>query len=132
VRGIKESFFIPRKHHQQPRKEDLRMQWYLLIGSILLCGVVGIGIWNYAYRLGVKHGQATSIPFRVIDELLDHKIHCLGQDPALARIELETTLNIALWELQSLAQHVLQVCRNQKDEVTLATRGHSAEVSSIS
>lgn len=107
------------------------MQWHLLIGIMLLCGVMGIGIWSYAYRLGVKHGQATRVPFRVIDELLDHKIHCLGQDPAFARIELETTLDIASWESQSVTQHVLQVRHNQKDIVTPAAHAHSTEVSSI-
>ena len=96
------------------------MQWYVLIGSMLLCGVIGIGIWSYAYRLGLKHGQATKVPFRVIDELLDHKIHCLGQDPAFARIELETSLHIESWEAQSFIQHVLQIHPNQKDAVTLA------------
>jgi len=104
------------------------MQWHLLIGIMFLCGVVGIGLWSYAYRLGLKHGQATKVPFRVIDELLDHKIHCLGQDPAFARIELETSLHIASWELQSLTQ----VPRNQKDAVTLAARAPSAEGSSSS
>jgi len=104
------------------------MQWHLLIGSILLCGVVGIGIWSYAYRLGVKHGQATSIPFRVIDELLDHKIHCLGQDPAFARVELETILNIASWESQSLTQHILQVRRKQKETAMLAAHAHSTQM----
>jgi hypothetical protein len=104
------------------------MQWYLLIGSMLLCGIVGIGIWSYAYRLGVKHGQATSVPFCVIDELLDHKIHCLGQDPAFARVELETSLHIASWESQSLTQHVLQVRRNQKETAMLATHAHSTQM----
>ena len=108
------------------------MQWYLLIGSMLLCGVVGIGIWSCAYRLGLKHGQATKVPFRVIDELLDHKIHCLGQDPASARVELETSLHIESWESQSFTQHVLQAHRNQKDAVTLAAHAHVAEVSSLS
>jgi hypothetical protein len=104
------------------------MQWHLLIGIMFLCGVLGIGIWSYAYRLGLKHGQATKVPFRVIDELLDHKIHCLGQDPAFARIELETSLHVASWELQSLTQ----VRRNQKDAVTLAAHAHATEVSSSS
>jgi hypothetical protein len=108
------------------------MQWGLFIGIILLCGVVGIGIWSYAYRLGLKHGQATGVPFRVIDELLDHKIHCLGQDPAFARIELETSLHLASWELQSLTQHVLQTRRNQKEAVTLAAHAHATEVNSSS
>ena len=108
------------------------MQWHVLIGSMLLCGVVGIGIWSCAYRLGLKHGQATKVPFRVIDELLDHKIHCLGQDPASARVELETSLHIESWESQSFTQHVLQVHRNQKDAVTLAVHAHVAEVSSLS
>ena len=108
------------------------MQWHLLIGITLLCGVMGVAIWSYAYRVGLRHGQATSVPFRVIDELLDHKIHCLGHDPALARIELETSLNIEAWELQSLTQHILQVTRNQKEAVTLAAHADSAEVSSSS
>jgi hypothetical protein len=103
------------------------MQWHVLIGIVFLCGVVGIGIWSYAYRLGLKHGQATKVPFRVIDELLDHKIHCLGQDPAFARIEVEISLHVALWELQSL----IQIRRNQKDAVKLAAHAPSAEVNSI-
>ena len=107
------------------------MQWHVLIGIMLLCGVMGIGIWSYAYRLGVKHGQATRVPFRVIDELLDHKIHCCGHDPAFARIELESSLNIASWESQSLTQHVFQARRNQKDVVTLAAHERSTDVSSI-
>jgi hypothetical protein len=107
------------------------MQWHVLIGSMLLCGIVGIGIWSYAYRLGLKHGQATTVPFRVIDELLDHKIHCLGQNPALARVELETTLNIESWEAQSFTQRVLQGHRTQKDAMTRAAHAPSAEVSSI-
>ena len=108
------------------------MQWHVLIGSMLLCGVVGIGIWSCAYRLGLKHGQTTKVPFRVIDELLDHKIHCLGQDPAFARVELETSLHIESWESHSLTQHVLQTPRNQKDAVTLAAHVDSAEVSKSS
>ena len=101
------------------------MQWHVLIGITLLCGVVGVVIWSYAYRLGLKHGQATKVPFRVIDELLDHKIHCLGQDPAFARVEVETSLHVASWELQSLTQHVPQVRRNQKDAVKLARNSAS-------
>lgn len=108
------------------------MQWYLLIGIILLCGIVGVGIWSYAYRLGLQHGQATRVPFRVIDELLDHKIHCLGQDPAGARIEMETSLHLESWESQSLTQRVLHARRSQKEDGTLAPSTRSIGVGSIS
>ena len=108
------------------------MQWHLLTGIILLCGIVGMGIWRYAYRLGLKHGQATSVPFRVIDEFLDHKIHCLGQDPAQARVELETYLNIETWEAQSLVQHVCHAPSNRKENPALPVSARSAGVSSIS
>jgi len=67
----------------------------------------GIGIWRYAYRLGLRHGRAMSVPFRLIDELLDHKIHCCGQEPSMARLELETLLGIEAWESHPLLQHVL-------------------------
>jgi hypothetical protein len=107
------------------------MQWHVLIGSILLCGVMGIGIWSYAYRLGLKHGQATKVPFRVIDELLDHKIYCLGHDPALARVELETSLNIESWEAHAFTQQVCQGAHTQKDAITLTTYASTAEVSSV-
>jgi len=108
------------------------MQWHVLIGITLLCGIAGVGIWSYAYRLGLKHGQATSVPFRVIDELLDHKIHCLSQDPALARIELETCLNMEAWEAQSLVQHVHHAPSNRKENPALPVPMRSARVSSIS
>ncbi len=106
------------------------MQWHVLIGSLFLCGVVGLGIWSYAYRLGLKHGQATKVPFRVIDELLDHKIHCLGQNPAFARVELETTLHLESWEAHAFTQQALQGQRPQHDAVTLAAHAPAAEGSS--
>jgi hypothetical protein len=108
------------------------MQWPLLMGIILLCGIVSVGIWSYAYRLGLKHGQATRVPFRVIDELLDHKIHCLGQDPALARVELETCLNVETWEAQALVHHVHHAPAKQKEKSALSVPARSARVSSIS
>lgn len=108
------------------------MQGPLLIGIILCCGAAGMGIWRYAYQLGLKHGQATSIPFRLIDELLDHKIHCLGQDPALARVELETCLNVETWEAQSLVQHVYHAPSNRKENSALPVSVRSAGVSSAS
>jgi hypothetical protein len=53
---------------------------------LILIGVIGVllgvGIWGYAYRLGVRHGRAMNVPFRLIDELLDHKIYCRGQEPS--------------------------------------------------
>jgi len=108
------------------------MQWHLFIGIILLCGVAGVGIWSYAYRLGLKHGQATRVPFRVIDELLDHKIHCLGQDPSLARVELETYLHVETWESQSLVQHIYQSPSNQQKNPVFPASSRSAEVGNIS
>ena len=74
--------------------------------------LLGVAIWGYAYRLGLRHGRATSVPFRLIDELLDHKIYCCGQDPSTARFELEQSLGIEAWESQSLVQHVLHPSRH--------------------
>lgn len=107
------------------------MEWHVLIGNTILCGVVGLGIWSYAYRLGLKQGQATAIPFRVIDELLDHKIHCLGHNPELARVEVETSLHVESWETQSFTQHVLQEHRHQQDAVPLAVHARAAEARSV-
>lgn len=84
---------------------------YTLIVFISIGLLIATGIWTYAYRLGLRHGRSTSVPFRLIDELLDHKIHCRGQDPSMARVELETSLGIEAWESQSLLQHVLHSSR---------------------
>jgi len=82
----------------------------ILIG--VLGVLLGVGIWRYAYRLGVRHGRAMSVPFRLIDELLDHKIYCRGQDPSAARFELERFLGIEAWESQSLVQHAVHSARH--------------------
>ena len=85
---------------------------YTLIVLTTIGLFIAAGIWGYAYRLGVRHGRSTSVPFRLIDELLDHKIHCCGQEPSTARLELETALGIEAWESQSLLQHVLRSPRH--------------------
>jgi hypothetical protein len=90
------------------------MQWHMLFIVLALCSLVGMGIWGYAYRLGLRHGRSTNVPFRLIDELLDHKIHCLGEEPAVARVELETSLGIEAWESQSMVQHALRT--REQDE----------------
>jgi hypothetical protein len=53
-----------------------------------------MGIWSVAYRSGLKRGRTSAVPFPLIDELLDHRIGCLEQDPALARVEICTLLGI--------------------------------------
>lgn len=85
---------------------------YTLIVLISIGFCIAVGIWSYAYRLGSRHGRSTSVPFRLIDELLDHKIHCCEQDPATARVELENALGIEAWESQSLIQHVMHPSRH--------------------
>lgn len=85
---------------------------YILIVLMSVSLLVGIGIWGYAYHLGLRHGRATSVPFRLINELLDHKIYCRAQDPSAARLELETSLAIEAWESHSLVQHVLHTPRH--------------------
>ncbi len=85
---------------------------YPLIVILSISVLLGVGIWGYAYRLGLRHGRATSVPFRLIDELLDHKIYCCGQDPSTARFELEKSLGLEAWESQSLIQHVLHPSRH--------------------
>jgi len=93
--------------------------------------LLGIAIWGYAYRLGLRHGRATSVPFRLIDELLDHKIYCCGQDPSIARFELEQSLGIEAWESQSLVQHVLYPSRrahNRNENPDLPLESSSEKV----
>lgn len=89
---------------------------YTLIVLISAGLVVTVGVWTYAYRLGLRHGRSTSVPFRLIDDLLDHKIHCCGQDPSTARVELETSLGIEAWESQSLLQQTLQSSRHPQQQ----------------
>lgn len=102
------------------------MQWHMLFIVLALCGLAGMGIWGYAYRLGVKHGRSTNVPFRLIDELLDHKIHCLGEEPAVARVELETGLGLEQWESQSMIQHTLHVREREEKAPGLPTAPQSA------
>ena len=70
------------------------MLWLTLIVCLLLCSLTGVVVWRYAYRLGVKHGRSALVPFPLVDELLDHRIGCLGQDPTAARVEVETSLGL--------------------------------------
>jgi len=74
------------------------MNEYTLIVFGILCLLFGVGACVYMYRLGVKHGKATVVPFPLYEELLDHRIDCLGQDPTKARVEVESTLDTAGWE----------------------------------
>jgi len=73
---------------------QIDIQWHILMSSIVLCGVIGAGAWKYAYRLGVKHGRSMLVPFPLIDELIEHRINCLGQDPSTAQIEVENSLGL--------------------------------------
>ena len=70
------------------------MQWYTVIVSAALCGLTVAGVWRYAYRLGIKHGRAMLVPFPLIDELIEHRVACLGQDPTTAQVEVETSLGL--------------------------------------
>lgn len=70
------------------------MPWYTLAVCVVLFLLGGMGIWSCAYRMGLKRGRTVAVPFRLIDELLDHRIACLEQDPALARVEIYTLLGI--------------------------------------
>jgi hypothetical protein len=76
------------------------MQWYILAVGAALTLLTTMGIWTYAYRLGLKRGRSLAVPFRLVDELLDHRIGCCGQEPATARIAVGTLLGIAEWEVQ--------------------------------
>jgi hypothetical protein len=76
------------------------MQWYTLAVGAALALLIGTSIWLYAYRLGLKRGRSLAVPFRLVDELLDHRIGCCGQDPATARIAVGTLLGITEWEAQ--------------------------------
>ena len=68
------------------------MAFDALILWVGLSGLTGAAVWRYAYRLGVKRGRAEGVPFPLIDELLDHRIVCLKQDPSIARMEVELRL----------------------------------------
>ncbi|MBI3246681.1 MAG: hypothetical protein HYZ50_09260 [Deltaproteobacteria bacterium] len=70
---------------------------YTLIFSGLVGALVGAAICAGVYRLGVRHGRAHTAPFPLYEELLDHRIDCLGQDPLQARIEVENTLAETDW-----------------------------------
>jgi hypothetical protein len=104
---------------------------YIQIAFLGVGVLIGIAIWGYAYRLGLRHGRAMSVPFRLIDELLDHKIHCCGQEPSTARLELETLLGLESWESQPLLQNVVQAARqpqNEKANVDLLAPPQSKKV----
>jgi hypothetical protein len=76
------------------------MPWQTLAIGVALSLLGGMGIWSCAYRVGLKRGRTRAVPFRLIDELLDHRISCLGQEPALARVEINTLLGIDEWQAQ--------------------------------
>jgi hypothetical protein len=76
------------------------MPWYTLALVVASSLLIGMGIWSCAYRFGLKRGRSAAVPFRLVDELLDHRITCLGQDPALARLEIGTLLGIEEWRAQ--------------------------------
>lgn len=65
-----------------------------LIIGMSLSSLTGAAVWKYAYQLGVKRGRTDRVPFPVIDELIDHRIFCLKQDPSIARMEVESTLGV--------------------------------------
>ena len=70
------------------------MSWSLVsVGAICASGV-GFLLWRFAYQLGFQRGQTSAVPFTLVDELLDHRIACLGQDPSEARVEVETELGV--------------------------------------
>lgn len=76
------------------------MPWDALAIGVALSLLSGIGIWSCAYRVGLRRGRAVAVPFRLVDEMLDHRISCLGQDPALARVEIGNLLGIDEWQSQ--------------------------------
>jgi len=91
------------------------MQWHIMIVGVALSLLTGIGIWAYAYRLGFRQGRAILTPFHLVDELLDHRVTCLGQDPATARIEIGTLLGIEEWESPLLVEKIAQESRDRAD-----------------
>jgi hypothetical protein len=70
------------------------MDWYTLTVCAGLCALTGIVVWHYAYNLGLKHGRFGLVPLPLIDELIEHRIACLGQDPTRAQVEVETSLGL--------------------------------------
>jgi hypothetical protein len=89
------------------------MQWYALVAGVALSLLIGMGIGTYAYRLGLKRGRSLSESFRLVDELLDHRIGCCGQDPATARIAVGTLLGITEWEAQGQSSESKQESRER-------------------
>lgn len=70
------------------------MTFDALILGVGLSSLTGAVVWQYAYRLGVKHGRTDRVPFPLVDELIDHRIFCLKQDPSVARMEVESALGV--------------------------------------
>jgi hypothetical protein len=70
------------------------MIWYALILCLTIYILTAVAIWKYAYQRGFKDGQSSRVPFPLIDELLDHRISCLGQNPSRARFEVSTSLGV--------------------------------------
>jgi hypothetical protein len=70
------------------------MEWYVLIIGLTVYIFSAIAIWKYAYQRGFQDGQSSRVPFPLIDELLDHRISCLGQNPSRARFEVSTSLGV--------------------------------------
>lgn len=67
--------------------------WWSLISVGMICScAAGFLVWRFAYQLGFQRGQTSSVPFSLVDELLNHRIACLGQDPSEARVEVESVL----------------------------------------
>jgi len=70
------------------------MPWYTLILCLVSCSLTAAVVWQYAYRLGLQHGRSMLVPFPLIDELIEHRVSCLGHDPTTAQVEVETSLGL--------------------------------------
>lgn len=70
------------------------MSWDTVIFCLVLCGLTAAVVWQYAYRLGLKHGRSMLVPLPLVDELIEHRVSCLGRDPTTAQIEVETSLGL--------------------------------------
>jgi len=62
--------------------------WIILGRTVAACPLVSIA----AYRAGRRTGGRKTMPWRPIFQLVDHRTHCLGHEPAQVQRDLGALL----------------------------------------
>jgi hypothetical protein len=55
-----------------------------------------------AYAAGRRAGKRTTVPWRPIFQLVDHRVRCLGHDRGRVQKEIEVWLHIPAWAWQEI------------------------------